>query len=249
LRVVIAVDQLEELFTLATAEEAETLLAALASSATASDSNLRVVACIRADFFGHPLASPSFGELAGPATVTIGPMRAEQLAAAISEPARLSGAEVEEALVAVLAAESAGRAGSLPLMQFALTRAWDERSGSTVTLAYYERLGGLGQSLVRSAEATWERLGASDQDAARRLLPRLVQIGEEMTRRREDVAAAVSLVGVEPGLIEAFVHARLVTLDRDQATREPTIELSHEALIAAWPRLAHWVDDSRTAVQ
>lgn len=247
-RVVIVVDQMEELFTLATVEEAETLLAALASSVTASDSNLRVIASIRADFFGHPLASPSFGALAGPATLTIGPMRAEQLAAAISEPARLSGVEVDEALVAELATETAGRAGSLPLMQFALTRAWDERSGSTVTLADYGRLGGLTGTLVRSAEAIWEGLGASDQDAARRLLPRLVQIGEEATRRREEVGAAVSLVGVEPGLIEAFVKARLVTLDRDQATREPTIELSHEALIEAWPRLARWVDDSGTAL-
>ncbi len=138
--IVIAVDQMEELFTLADAGEAEKLLAVLATAATASHDNLRVLASIRADFFGHPLASPSFGAFAGPATVTIGPMRAEQLAAAISEPARLSGVEVEEALVAELAAETAGRAGSLPLMQFALTRAWDERSGSTVSLADYERL-------------------------------------------------------------------------------------------------------------
>jgi serine/threonine protein kinase/DNA-binding SARP family transcriptional activator len=247
-RVVIAVDQMEELFTLATAEDAETFLAALASSVTASGSNLRAIASIRADFFGYPLASPSFGELAGPATVTIGPMRAEQLASAIAKPSRLSGVEVEEALVAELAAETAGRAGSLPLMQFALTRAWDERSGSAMTLADYEGLGGLTGTLVRSAEAIWGRLSSSDRDAARRLLPRLVQIGDEVTRRREEVGWAMSLAGVEPGLVDALVEARLVTLDRDQATREPTIELSHEALIEAWPRLARWVEDSRTAL-
>lgn len=246
-QVVIAVDQMEELFTLASADDAETLLAAFASLVTAGDANLRLIGAIRADFFGHPLTSPSFGALAGPATVTIGPMRADQLAAAISEPARLSGVDVEEALVAELAAETAGRAGSLPLMQFALTRVWDERSGSTVTFSDYERLGGLTGTLVRSAETLWEGLSPSEQAGARRLLLRLVQIGDEVTRRREQVGAAVSL-GVEPGLIEAFVEARLVTLDRDQTSREPTIELSHEALIDAWPRLARWVEDSRTAL-
>jgi len=247
-RVVIAVDQMEELFTLAAAEDAEMFLAVLASSVTAHNADVRVIASIRADFFGHPLASPSFGALAGPATVTIGPMRAEQLAAAISEPARLSGVEIEEALVAALTAESAGRAGSLPLMQFALTRAWDERSGSTVTLADHERLGGLTGTLVRSAEALWKRLGPSEQEAARRLLPRLVQIGDEVTRRREEVGAAVSIAGIDPSLIETFADARLMTLNRDQITREPTIELSHEALISAWPRLARWVEDSRVAL-
>ncbi|MEN8184434.1 MAG: protein kinase, partial [Myxococcota bacterium] len=247
-KLVIAVDQMEELFTVAPADQAEILLAALASTVTEESANLKVIASIRADFFGYPLASPGFGALAGPATMTIGPMRAEQLAAAISEPARLSGVEVEAALVARLAAETAGRAGSLPLMQFALTRAWDERSGPTVTLANYEGLGGLTGTLVRSAEGIWDRLSPSDQDAARRLLPRLVQIGEEATRRREEVAAAVSLGGVNPSLIEVLVNARLVTLDRDQSTREPTIELSHEAIIEAWPRLARWVDDSGTAL-
>lgn len=247
-RLVIAVDQMEELFTLANAEDAEKLLAVLATAVTTSDDNVRVIAAIRADFYGHPLASPSFGTLAGPATVTIGPMRIDQLAAAIAEPARLSGVEIEEALVAELAAETAGRAGRLPLMQYALTRAWDERSGPTVTLADYQRLGGLKGTLVHSAEATWNRLDSVDQQATRKLLPRLVQIGDEVTRRREEVGAAVSLGGVKPGLIEALVHARLVTLDRDQSTREPTIELSHEALIGAWPRLARWVEDSGTAL-
>ncbi len=101
---------------------------------------------------------------------------------------------------------------------------------------------------MKSAEAVFERLSSADQQAARSLLPRLVQIGHEVTRRPEEVGAAVSLPGVEPGLIEVLVNARLVTLDRDQATREPTIELSHEALIEAWPRLARWVEDSGTAL-
>ena len=246
--VVIAIDQLEELFTLAKAEDAETFMAALASAVTVKGSALKVVAAIRADFFAYPLASPTFGPIAGPATVTIGPMSAEQLAAAISEPARLSGVDIEAALIAELTSETAGRPGSLPLMQFALTRAWDDRSASTVSLADYRRLGGLTGTLVRSAETIWEGLGPSDRDGARRLLSRLVHVGDEVTRRREDFATAVSLAQVEPGLIESFTEARLLTLDRNHATREPTIELSHEALIEAWPRLAKWVEESGAAL-
>lgn len=246
--VVIAIDQLEELFTLAGPEDAERFLAVLAASVTAGPSSLRVIASIRADFFAYPVASPSFGAIAGPATVTIGPMRAEQMATAISEPARLSGVDVEAALIAELTAEAAGRPGSLPLMQYALTRTWDERSGSTLTLEDYERLGGLTGALVRSAESVWASLGTADRDAARRLLSRLVHVGDEATRRREEVGAAMSLPGVGQGLIEMFTDARLVTLDRNQTTREPTIELSHEALIEAWPRLAGWVEESGAAL-
>lgn len=247
--VVVAVDQLEELFTASKPDAAEQFLAVISTAVTVPGANVRVIAAIRADFFGHPLASPTMGQLAGPATVTIGPMRSDQLAAAISEPARRSGVEIEKALVAELAAETTGRAGTLPFMQFALTKAWEERSGPTVTLSDYERLGGLTGTLVKSAEATYGRLEPAEQDAAGRLLPRLVQFGDETTRRREEVGAALSLEGVEPRLIEALVEARLVTLDRDQATREPTIELSHEALIEAWPRLARWVEESGTALR
>ena len=247
-RLVVAIDQLEEIFTLAGPDAAEDLLAVLADVAVSGDTRLMFVATIRADFYGHLLSSPGFGTHTAGSTIGVGPMRTEQLAAAIVEPARRNGVDVDDALVAALATDAAGRAGALPFLQFALTRAWDTRSGSRVSLDDYEALGGLTGALASSAEDLYNGLDPVEQEALRRLLPRLVQIGEETTRRREYVASALSIQGVTTQLIEKLVDARLVTLDRDPATREPTIELSHEALVEAWPRLGRWVAESRSAL-
>ena len=245
-QVVLAIDQMEELFTLAAEDQIEDFLAVIASAVTNAGTGVKVVACTRADFYGHPLNSPSFGALVGPATVTVGPMRADQLVAAISEPARHVGADVDDALVAELASAASGQPGSLPLLQYSLTRAWDERSGSVLTREDYERLGGLTGTLVGAAEGIWQQLDASDQHAARRLLLRLVSVGEEVTRRREEIGVAGSLADVDAGLIDVFLDGRLVTVDRDRTSREPTIELSHEAIVDAWPRFAEWVEASRS---
>ena len=85
----------------------------------------------------------------------------------------------------------------------------------------------------------------------RRLFERLVVVGAEgePTRRRalrtELVAAAGPSTGAVPELTEVWAQARLLTLDRHPESREPTVEVAHEALLREWPRLRGWLDEDR----
>ena len=46
-------------------------------------------------------------------------------------------------------------------------------------------------------------------------------------------------------VVATFGHHRILTFDREPLTREPTVEIAHEALIAGWGRLRDWIDAAR----
>ncbi len=244
-RVTLVVDQLEELFTLCPADESEAFLVLLARALSTPTGGCTVLLSIRADFFDRPLESPSFGAVVGPAVQTMYPMTVDELVAAITEPARTVGVEFSEALVARLAADVADQPGTLPLLQFALTQMFDRRTADRIDVPDYERVGGLAGALVAATEERFARMSVDEQLAVRRLMSRLVAVEGEVTGRRELVADMANIPGVSRELIDGLAAARLLTLDRQPTSREPTVELVHEALLDAWPRLRGWVDEDR----
>ncbi|MFF3209195.1 helix-turn-helix domain-containing protein [Streptomyces sp. NPDC002886] len=136
---------------------------------------------------------------------------------------------------------------ALPLMSHALMATWQRREGATLTVAGYEYAGGLQGAVARSAEQVFAKLDPAEQRMVRRLLVRLVHIadGTGPTRRRmgrtallegqaDTVRAAAAL--------DAFVRARLISADSD------TVEITHEALLHAWPRLRGWIRADRAGL-
>ncbi len=245
---VLVVDQLEELFTLAPGDEAEAFLALLAGALERGDPSCRLLASVRADFFDRPLDSPSFGPHVPSLAQPIAPMSVDELVAAIVEPARAVGVEVTEPVVARLVADVAGAPGRLPLLQFVLSRMFEQREGDRIDGPDHERVGGIAGALADAAEQRYTALSADDRDAVRRLMSRLVAVEDEVTRRREPRAEVEAVAGVSPALVDLLVHDRLLMLDRQPASREPTVELVHEALLEAWPRLRGWVEQDRSAL-
>jgi hypothetical protein len=49
-------------------------------------------------------------------------------------------------------------------------------------------------------------------------------------------------------VIEVWTRARLLTLDRHPESREPTVEVAHEALLREWPRLRGWLEEDRDEI-
>lgn len=244
---VIVIDQLEELWTTTDDDERILFAASLADLHRAS-SCARVVATVRADWFDRPLRDPSLGPLVARATFGVTPMEASELQTAISEPAARIGVRFESGLVARLVTEALDQPGSLPLLQFALAELFDRRSGATITTEVYDQIGGLSGSVAHQAESLYANFTSSDQLAVRRLFARLVTAGDgaEDTRRR---ARQSELVGVDDQVVNALVDRRLLTMDRDRESREPTIEIAHEALLRGWPRLREWLDADRDWVR
>jgi Bacterial transcriptional activator domain/AAA ATPase domain len=185
-RLLLVVDQFEEIFTTCRDEgERAAFLAALTEGAWA-DRSVTIVVVVRADYYGHCTADPSLAGLLAANHVLVGPMDADELRRAIELPARRAGLRLEPGLSAAMIGEVADEPGGLPLLSCALLESWQHRRGRTLTLAAYQEAGGVRGAVARLAERAWSGLDADQQQSARRILLRLAGPGEgeAVVRRR-----------------------------------------------------------------
>jgi WD40 repeat protein/transcriptional regulator with XRE-family HTH domain len=249
-RVVLVVDQFEEIFTLCESETERSIvvqaLCAAAAPGPAAPPAL-VVLGIRADFYPHCLAYPDLLPVVTDHQFAVGAMSREELVQAIAGPADAAGLTVEPGLVQLLVRDlgvdehrACYEPGSLPLLSHALLMTWQQRTENRLTVAGYQVTGGVHGAVAATAERVYSQLDNAAQLAARRLLLRLVRVGEEGgdTRRRVH-RGRLADHGSMLAAMEALAAARLLVLDRD------TVEITHEALLWAWPRLRGWIDSNR----
>ena len=244
---VVVIDQMEELWTDASRDARKAFVDVMVGTLAADRSyRLRVVATVRADLFDRPLQDDALGPLVAAGALHLIPMTAAELHEAVTAPAHAAGLTIEPGLTAELVLDVAADAGGgLPLLQFTLAELAEARNGSTlITLDAYQRLGGVTGALATRADAIVDGLDGGQQAAARSLFGQLVNPGDggPDTRRR---LRRGELIGVPDEIIERFGVHRLLTFDRDPATREPTVEVAHEALLAHWPLLRSWLDEDR----
>ncbi|MFE2486472.1 hypothetical protein ACFXGR_24835 [Streptomyces mirabilis] len=255
-RPVVIVDQFEEAFTLC-AEEANRrtfiqLLHAACSPADPGDpAPVLVVLGIRADFYEQCLGYPELADALQHRHMVLGPLTTAELRKAVTGPAKAVGLELEPGLAELIVREvsadgprGAHDAGALPLLSHALLATWQRRKAGRLTLAGYRAAGGIQGAVAATAEQAWSGLDPAARTAARLLLLRLVRLGEDTqaTRRRgtrRQLAEASTDPDKTEESLEALVRARLVTLDAE------TVEITHEALLHAWPRLRNWIDEDK----
>ncbi len=249
---VLVIDQFEEVFTLVENEAERThFLASLLAAVRDSASRVRIIITLRADFYDRPLLYPEFGALIRERTEVVLPLSADELERTIVGPAKRVGLIVEPQLVAAIVSDVSNEPGALPLLQYALTEVFERREGMTLTMKAYHEIGGALGALARRAEEIFVELDPEKQSATRQMFLRLVAVGEgnEDTRRRAHWAELISVAGQQQEVMEAvidiFGKSRLLTFDNDPQTREPTVEVAHEALIRQWVRLREWLNDSR----
>ncbi|NHA69488.1 nSTAND1 domain-containing NTPase [Phycicoccus flavus] len=237
-RVVIAVDQFEETWTLC-ADEAERrqFLDTLTELTTEPDSPVTLVLAVRADRVGDLAEHAELRGLVGDGTVLVGPMTPAEVRRAVERPAAAAGLVLDDGLADTLVADAGEEPGLLPLLSTALAELWQRRDGRRLTYAAYVGLGGLDGAIAGLAEEAWGALTTPQQDLARRLLLRLAGPGEgsEVTRRRVPVAEAQSLAEGAGAVVDDLVAARLLT------TSDGHVEVAHEALFREWPRLRGWL--------
>jgi WD40 repeat protein len=250
-RVLLVVDQLEEAFTLCSDEgERAAFLGNLVDAATIPGGRTVVVATMRADFYHRLAEHPTLRGLVASQQVLLGPLDARNLRRAIEEPARRCGLDLEPGLTRRILTDVADRPGTLPLLEHLLLELWRRRRDHTLTLEAYGASGGVEGALARRANEIYGAMDPERQAIARRVLLRLTQPGEgtEDTRRRatrtELVTDPTEHAEVDT-VVESLADARLVTTGVDDATGEPVVEVTHEALIRGWPELRRWIDEDR----
>jgi WD40 repeat protein/DNA-binding SARP family transcriptional activator len=247
-RLLLVVDQFEELYTLCPEPEVrrrfvDTLLAAAERSGRRREPCLVLLLTMRADLTGQALAYRPFADALQEAALLLGPMNRDELRAAIVKPAEAQGAAFEAGLVQRILDDVGQEPGNLPLLEFALTLLWERHSHGWLTHAAYEEIGCVAGALARYADQVYGGLGEAEQAATRRVFAQLVLPGEgtEDTRRR----AARAQVGEDNwALVQHLADKRLVVTGRDAAGAE-LVEVVHESLISGWGQLRGWIEEGR----
>ncbi|WP_352852410.1 hypothetical protein [Mesorhizobium sp. M0895] len=253
-RLIIVVDQFEELFTECEDSVARTaFLENLAVAASASDRLVSIVLTLRSDFTAAVQTPISFANAIVKNRLMVRSMDRDELRSAIEDPTRLvcPPCPWPAALVDNLISQAEGRAGALPLLQFALQRLWIDRVAGHLdeTLALSQLIE---EFLVEAAEILFASTGTTEtertanQALLRRAFVAMVQLGEGSADTRR--VARLSDFSA-PGDDSRHVHevltpfmareARLVSGSEDQG--EASYEIIHEALISSWDRLRAWL--------
>ena len=240
-RLVVVVDQFEELFR-STAATRDAFVERLLAAASTPGGAVTVVIAVRADFYGALTDVAGLGAAVEANHTLVAPMSEAELAVAVTRPAFVAGLRLEDGLPETVVSDVAGQAGGLPLLSHALLETWRRRQGRTLTLAGYRAAGGVRGAIGRTADDAFVALDDGAQQAMHDLFLRLVTLGEgaEDTRRR---VARRELPAAQAALVEPLVATRLLTADDDR------VEVAHEALIREWPRLRRWLDEERDTLR
>ncbi|MEO7734171.1 MAG: protein kinase, partial [Kofleriaceae bacterium] len=244
-RLLLFVDQLEELLTLSDPDEARVVAAALAALAVRAPS-VRVLATARSDFLSRLAMLPGLGDEMAHGLYFLRPLTSERIREVVVRPAAAKGVAFEsEALVDRLVAQTELAPGGLPLLQFTLAEVWDSHDveAKLVRTASLDALGGVAGALTRHADRLLEGLTLDERDAARRVLLRLVTAGGTAARRSEaELLSDGAAHGAERAALEALVRGRVIVAKDAQRA---AYELAHEALLASWATLQGWLEQGK----
>jgi hypothetical protein len=254
-RVLLVVDQFEEVFTQCQdRQERQRFIDCLTSVRQSDNHRLVVVTTMRADFVDRWLTSGVLTQAIQDDALFLGVLAGVNLEDAIEQPSAIQGYNLQPGLLELILRDVANEENCLPLLEFALTELWEkrDRSNQLLTVAEYQGLGGLVGALDRHAEDIYQDLAARGQgDWVQRVMLRLVRTGEGMqdTRQRrsqvellEMVKDAATREKIEK-TIDKLVTGRLLTIDR--VNGENVIDLSHEALMQGWKSFVKWREIDR----
>ncbi|GGQ02186.1 nSTAND1 domain-containing NTPase [Streptosporangium pseudovulgare] len=260
-RLVIVVDQFEEVFTLVTDRRIRdafvtTLVAAATEPAgAAGQPGALVVMAVRGDFIDRCADTAALAPAMREGPFVLGPMTRAELRRAVVGPAEAAGLTLEAGLTESIlddvatpavrgeAAESAGYgAGVLPLLSQALLATWENREGTRLTTRAYGEGGGVAKAVQTSAEAAYATLSTEAERATARTMFRQMAVvrGGRVTRRPVALTA-LDEAGGAARVLSAFADRRLVVLN------EGTAEIAHDVLLTVWPRLREWLADDHAS--
>ncbi|MEM9118035.1 MAG: ATP-binding protein [Cyanobacteria bacterium P01_F01_bin.56] len=258
---IVLVDQFEEVYSLCDASqesaqrERDQFIATLLNAASDRSQDVSVIITFRSDFLGETHQHPVLNRLFSTQGFLVPTMDEMSLEAAIAQPAKAAGYALDPATTNLLIQQTVGREGTLPLLQFALTRIWEnlphEEPAQTLL-----KIGGVGGALADEAERIYARLSPTERAIAQRIFLGLIQLGEGTrdTRRRVEFNSLVA-VAENPEQVQAVLQqfadpgVRLLTLSSvkaaAQSTPTTTVEVTHEALLEHWQRLKTWLNTGR----
>jgi WD40 repeat protein len=253
-RLLLVIDQLEELFTNSDIDSGTRERFVLALEALAKCGLVWVVATLRSDFFNRLDQVVSLVRLSNRARYLLLPPNAAEIGQIVRQPAREGGVRFEvdrrtgESLDDTIVAAATSDPTSLPLLEYLLDQLWHRRDGDMLTFAAYDKLGKLEGAIGARAEEVLKAQPAEVQAELPRLLRALVTVGQgtsaTATARYADISQFAPQTPARR-LVEALLapEARLLVIDGG------TIRIAHEALLRHWERARRQIAEDRTDLQ
>jgi hypothetical protein len=267
-RLVLTIDQFEELFAPTVDEEQQKqFIELLSAAATQPHSNVLIVATLRADFYDQVLKNQHLFAIMKAHQMDVPPMSIQDLREVIEKPAELEdvGVTFEPDLVGDLLYEVRKRPDALPLLQFTLAKLFEQRKEGCLTRRSYQEIGGLEGALNNHANATYDSLpDEQHRKSAKKLFTSLfinvaeiqgnashIEFAEGVTSRRVTRAELLlddpNSQSIRDKTLEVFTDARLLivrsAVRQGQEQEDTTYEICHEVLISAWKRLQQWIEE------
>jgi len=260
-RLLLFIDQFEEIFTQAIKETERTKFLDLLTQALENKKGrITLLFAMRSDFILNCALYPRLNALINQQFVQIGSMQPNELVSAIAQPAMHVDLKIDINLIIQIINDMHGEPGTLPLMQFAMKDLFEAEKlkGTLIALtrdAYLQR-GGLHKSLERHADASFAELDMNEQELAHTIFSGLIEIGHgtQDTRRTalfEELVPGSSNPDNVRAVIQKLANSRLITTDSIRSNNKldkEIITLAHEKLIEVWPFLSKLVNENREVI-
>lgn len=247
-KLLLVIDQFEELFTLCKDPLTRQIYVDNLMSAVATPGSVNLLISLRADFYSHCSQYDSLRGRLADFQVYIGPMDENEMRKAIEQPALLHGLILEPEMVNLILDDVGKESGALPLLSHALLETWRRREGQVMKTAGYLASGRVQGAIAQTAEQVYQNLRPEHQTIAHNIFLRLTELGEGT----EDTSRKVALQEL---VINDFTRSDehhvlgILTRERLVTTSDGFVEVAHEALIRGWPRLQGWLNDNREGLR
>jgi formylglycine-generating enzyme required for sulfatase activity len=249
---VLFIDQLEELYTQAFEDkDIRSFLEELIATTRDNNSRLRVVATVRSEFISRLEESePVLRLLNEGDNYHLGPVSPRALQDMIERPAQVTGYDFEAGLVNDILNEAAQEPGTLPLVAYALKQLFERRRERTFTRDCYKEIKGVAGAIGTQADQEIANLDHHAQSAFDRVFAELVHIERDRppTKKRASLAMFKGNEGANE-LINALAGPDCRILVTGGDASDPAIQVAHEKLFSAWPRLQEWIDKGGEALR
>jgi Novel STAND NTPase 1 len=261
-RLVLIVDQFEQVFTLNPGPDGEAARQAFITALCAAATNpvgpgqeppALIVIAVRGDFWDRCAAYPELAGALQDGQFIVGPMTESELRVAITGPADAAGLHIDPALTDTIlsdlqAAGGDDRSGVLPLLSQAMSLTWEKREGDRLTSHGYAQAGGVSHSVQTGADRVYDALSAGQQALTRDVFRSMTVASRDGRLARRPVTRNDLYTGLPrasrsdiDAILDAFAAERLVVLDGD------TAQISHDVLLRAWPRLRGWLEEDQAS--
>lgn len=243
-RVLLFIDQFEELFSIAQDNYRKPFIQMLTYLAYMK--RIHIVVTLRSDFYHRCVEWPQLAELLQEGSYPLAVPRLNALYEMITRPAARAALIFEEGLAEQILEDTGTDPGSLALMAYMLDELYHAcEQERRLTHAAYKQLDGVQGAIGKRAENVFSALAPDARATLPYVFRDLVDVDERgiATRQRASLER-LARMDAATNLVTALTNARLLVQSSGD-DNQPVVEVAHEALLRSWPRLAEWIESKQ----